>query len=148
MRPKKRWIAWTLPAVLLGIGLYASQVQAQLPSEGVTGYQRVSASSDDSTAKNKTASASCPAGTVVTGGGHTISGKNPGSAVVYSSAPNGDGTWRVLAKRTVSISKTWTLTAWALCVEGSGSATASPSASPSGSPTASPTASPSPSPST
>lgn len=144
MRARTRWIGvWMVVAVFVGLGVYATQVQAQLPSEGVTGYQRVQSSSDASTAKNKSASATCPSGTVVVGGGHAISGSNPGSAVAFASASNGDDTWRVFAKRTASITKPWTLTAVAICVDGEGAA---PTASPTGSPTSSPTASPSASP--
>jgi hypothetical protein len=140
MRHMKRWIALGVGA-MVALGVYASQVQAQLPSEGVTGYQRVLASSDNSTAKNKSAVASCPSGKVAVGGGHTISGSNPGSAVAYSSAPQTSTSWRVAAKRTVNISRPWTVTAVAICVDGT--APASPSASPSSSPSASPSASPS-----
>jgi hypothetical protein len=134
---------WLLLAVPLGaVALYATQVQAQLPSEGITGYERVFASSDNSDDKNKTATASCPEGKVATGGGYAVSGKNPGSVAIFGNAPNSDVSWRVNAKRSIDISKSWVLTAVVICADGTPSASASPSASPSGSPSASPTGSP------
>jgi hypothetical protein len=130
----------TAVATLIGIGVYATQVQAQLPSEGVTGIQRVVASSEESTVKNKAVTASCPSGKVATGGGYAVTGANPGSVAVYVNAPTSDVSWQAKAKRTVNLSRDWTLSAIVVCATGTPSSTPSPS--PSTSPSASPSSSP------
>jgi hypothetical protein len=126
MSSRKR-AAW---AVVVGtaviIGVYGSQVEAQLPGgepEGIAGYQRVAVTTPATTNLNKSITAACPSGKVATGGGYEVSGKNPGAVAVYINRPSGDSAWQVLAKRTVNISKTWALTAYAICATGTGSGT-------------------------
>lgn len=141
MSSRKGSIIWlALLAGAIALGVYASQVEAQIPggSSGLAGYERVQITTPSTTSLNKSTTASCPAGKVVTGGGYEVAGKNPGAVTVYVSRPNGASSWHVQAKRTVNISKTWGLSAFAICATGT-----EPPASPTASPTASPSASPS-----
>lgn len=88
-------IGGLIAILIVAIGIYASQSEAE--DVGLVGYEREFASSSDSPAMNKSASATCPDGKVIAGGGYAITGLNPGSAVTYVNGPSNASSWTVFA---------------------------------------------------
>jgi hypothetical protein len=80
----------------------------------VSGYERVSGTAtafDGSSPKNATAQ--CPAGKVVVGGGYSVTGLDDFS--VTANGPSTDSTWSVIAAENGG-NPTWSLQAFAICV--------------------------------
>ncbi len=68
------------------------------------------------TVHNATASASCPAGTVMLSGGAQITSTDSiEKTQLVSSYPSSTTTWTVVGAASVGGGKTWSLTAYALC---------------------------------
>ena len=66
--------------------------------------------------KSATASASCPAGTIMLSGGGTISTTDTLDKVqLTSSYPSATGTWTVVGSAAIGKNKSWSLRAYALC---------------------------------
>ena len=79
------------------------------PPGGLAGTQVVTAASANDTSATKSASAICPTGTVITGGGGSAS---LGTANISSTAPT-NNTWGVTASGTST--DPWSVTAYAVC---------------------------------
>jgi hypothetical protein len=82
---------------------------------GVSGYQQVDAVSAFDSSTSKSATASCPAGTKVIGGGAFVNATGGPVAVQTSVAlANGLG-WSATAYETAAFAGTWNVTARAIC---------------------------------
>jgi hypothetical protein len=79
--------------------------------------QRVSATSVNNSNSPKDVTVSCPAGTVVLGGGFQIGGVTNGSVEVTYAYPNSDTSYtaRATEEALTATNANWTITAWALC---------------------------------
>ena len=85
-------------------------------SVGASSIEHSDVSTNPSTVKTDTASASCPAGTkMLSGGGLTTTTDSAEKAQLSASYPSANDTWTVTATAKVGAGKTWTLQAWALC---------------------------------
>jgi len=89
---------------------------AQGDSGGVSGYEIVSAVSV-SNSTDKQQDVSCPAGKVVVGGGGLLSTTDD-DAGIQNTYPLNSTTWRVTAVESGPVGGNWTLTTWAVCVDG------------------------------
>jgi len=79
----------------------------------VSGYQRVSYATADDTVAVKSATATCPSGKIVIGGGYAVS-ETTDTIFVRLNGPDETTAWTVLAART-SGTGAWALEAIALC---------------------------------
>jgi hypothetical protein len=85
----------------------------QGPAGGLTGSERVSATSAGSITDTKSMSVSCSGSKKVLGGGGITS--DP-SVYLYASYPQADNTWTVSAHETIG-NPTWSVTVWAICAD-------------------------------
>jgi collagen type VII alpha len=84
-------------------------------TNGVSGYERISGTASQSnTTSPKSATATCPVGKKVVGGGYTTSGLDGATAIVQNQAVN-DTSWIVRAYRDGG-SGSWSVQAFAICL--------------------------------
>ena len=81
------------------------------PAGGLTGWERVSATSASNVTDTKSMSVSCSGNKKLLGGGGLTS--DP-SVHLYASYPEADNTWTVSAHETIG-NPTWSVTVWAIC---------------------------------
>jgi hypothetical protein len=81
---------------------------------GVSGWERVSASSATDNVAAKTMQVNCGAGKKVLGGGFQTTGTSTAAFTTYDSFPFDNDTWQATVTRD-STSATWTLIVWAIC---------------------------------
>ena len=84
----------------------------QGPAGGLTGWERVSATSASNVTDTKSISVSCSENKKLLGGGGLTS--DP-SVHLYESYPQADNTWTVSAHETIG-NPNWSVTVWAICV--------------------------------
>jgi hypothetical protein len=83
---------------------------------GIIGLERRDVVSATNSIAAKTASAVCPAGKRVIGGGARVTGAGIADITINDSFPDSDGTkWNVAARESDATLGQWTLTAYALC---------------------------------
>jgi hypothetical protein len=80
----------------------------------VSGYERVTGTASANDDNNKTATATCPSGKVVVGGGFVEAGSIPGIAKIGQSQATSDTVWTVFGRGDGINS--WSLQAFAVCV--------------------------------
>lgn len=83
---------------------------------GVSGLQRVDATSDSSSSGSKAVSVNCPSGKRLIGGGARVTGSGANRVSIVENFPDSDGSkWNARANEVVGTSATWALQAYALC---------------------------------
>ena len=82
---------------------------------GISGYEIVTSQSPFSSDPGRDATADCPTGKVVIGGGGRVFGSVDGIAL-YASDPSSDGSsWSAEAREIVSNAGVWSVKAYAIC---------------------------------
>jgi len=82
---------------------------------GLSGRQQVAVETASTSTSPKNLSASCPAGTVVLGGGVEISGAGRSRVTVVENKPSGDAAWEGEAFEAIATGSSWKLVVHAIC---------------------------------